>query len=290
MDIERISEQLVEPIGSAATTVAQPTLEALKEAKENAEGSAEVQLKAILQAIEVSGEENIPICQDTGVPHFYIHVGEKFPAINELGKLKPTITKAVRKATEETPLRPNTVHPVTHENTGDNIGKNVPNLNWKIVDGDELTIKYQPKGGGSDNMAQLTMMTPGRGLKGFKEVVLERIASMAGKPCPPTILGVGMGGGSNIAMNLAKEATLRPVGKRHEEKQIAELEEELKKKANQLGVGPIGIGGETTVLDVKIEYAHRHPGSFPIGIVPQCWCNRRSIVKVNPEGEIEVVE
>ena len=138
-------------------------------------------------------------------------------------------------------------------------------------------------------MSKLEMMTPGRGLKGVKEIVLDQIADMAGKPCPPTIVGIGLGGGADLAMELAKKALLRPVGKRHAEKKIAELEKELLEKANELGVGPMGVGGKTTVLDVKIEYAHRHPASFPVAVLPQCWANRQSLIKVNSKGEVEVV-
>ena len=138
-------------------------------------------------------------------------------------------------------------------------------------------------------MAQLTMMTPGRGIEGVKELVLERVATMEGKPCPPTILGIGIGGGANIAMNLAKDALLRPVGERHAEADIADLELELLDLTNELEVGPMGVGGQPSVLDVKIEYAHRHPGSFPVGIIPQCWCNRRATVTIGPDGDMEVL-
>ncbi|MEF8798451.1 MAG: fumarate hydratase, partial [Candidatus Bipolaricaulota bacterium] len=139
------------------------------------------------------------------------------------------------------------------------------------------------------NMSQLTMMTPGRGIKGVKEIVLERIASMEGKPCPPTVVGVGLGGSASIAMNLAKKSLLRPVGENHEEPEFADLEEELKLRANNLKVGPMGVGGKTTVLDVKIEYDYRHPASFPVGITPQCWANRRTSFKITPEGEVKEV-
>ena len=135
-------------------------------------------------------------------------------------------------------------------------------------------------------MSQLTMMTPGKGIKGVKEIILKRIASMEGKPCPPTVVGVGLGGSASIAMSLAKKSLLKPVGERHEDPEISDLEEELKERANNLGVGPMGVGGKTTVLDVKIEYDHRHPASYPVGITPQCWANRRNSFRITPEGEI----
>lgn len=288
MDRKLLRDQLVDPLRKAVTTLPEPTMDALREARDTEEGGGKVQLEAMLEAIETGEKESIPICQDTGTPTYYLSVGSSFPAIDELGKIKSALGEAVKKATEEVPLRPNTVHPVTHENPGNNTGINIPYIDWSVTEGDSLKLTYLPKGGGCTNMSQLNMMTPGRGIKGVKELVLERIASMEGKPCPPTVVGVGLGGSASICMNLAKKALLRPVGENHEEEEIKELEEELKEKANQLGVGPMGVGGKNTVLDVKIEYDYRHPASFPVGIAPQCWANRRVTVSVNPDGSVEV--
>ncbi len=138
-------------------------------------------------------------------------------------------------------------------------------------------------------MSRMIMMTPGKGLRGVKELVLERIASMEGKPCPPTVVGVGIGGSDSMCMELAKKALMRPVGVCHTDPQIAALEKELKEKANQLGVGPMGVGGLTTVLDVKIEVEYRHPASFPVGIAIQCWANRQISLRVQPDGSVEVL-
>jgi len=239
-----------------------------------------------LENVDVGKNEKRPICQDTGTQTFFVEVGEDF---KELGLLKQAINGSVKKATERIPLRPNAIDPISDENSGDNTGRFIPSIHWDIVEGDQAIIHIIPKGGGSENMSKLEMMTPGRGLKGVKEIVLDQIADMAGKPCPPTTVGVGLGGGADLAMELAKKALLRPVGERHSEKRIAELEEELLEKANELGVGPMGVGGKTTVLDVKIEYAHRHPASFPVAVLPQCWANRQAKLKVTPEGDVEVL-
>lgn len=289
MDLESIESNLVKAIGKSVTTLPRQTLNALKQAMEEEEGSAKVQLEAMLEAVEIGERDGVPICQDTGIPTFFIKIGRSFPDMSEIGMLEKTLINAIEKATEEVPLRPNTVHPITGKNPGNNIGEHVPYVDWSFQEGDNIEIYYLPKGGGSENMCQLTMMTPGRGLKGVKEIVLERIATMEGKPCPPTVIGVGLGGGSNIAMNLAKEAILRPVGERHDEEEISNLESELKERANKLGVGPMGVGGKTTVLDVHLEYAHRHPASFPVGIVVQCWANRRAFVNIDSKGSVEVV-
>lgn len=287
MNQDELEDELVEAIRLAVTRVTPETEEALREAKEREKKEApKVQLEAILENIDVGKDESRPICQDTGTPTFFVEVGAD---LEYTSALKETITDAVRRATEEVPLRPNAIDPIDDQNSGDNTGRSVPAIHWDIVDGDEVTIHAMPKGGGSENMSKLIMMTPGRGLKGVKEEVLDHVAEMAGKPCPPTILAIGLGGGADLAMELAKKALMRPVGERHLEQKIAELEEELYEKINELGVGPMGVGGKTTVLDVKIEYAHRHPASFPVAIVPQCWANRQTIVKVDSDGNPELV-
>lgn len=290
MNPDRLARDLVDPIKTAVTTLPEPTLAALKAAREKEEEGARVQLDAILEAVEIGQREEIPICQDTGTPTFYVQLGSDYPAIDQLSDIKKAIRQGVQLATEEVPIRPNTVHPISGENPGDNTGRSIPWINWDITDGSDLNVTYLPKGGGSTNMSQLTMMTPGKGLKGVKELVLKRIASMEGKPCPPTVVGIGLGGSASIAMSLAKKSLLRPVGEHHEDPEIADLEEELMERANNLGVGPMGVGGETTVLDVKIEYDYRHPASYPVGIAPQCWANRRTSFQITPEGDIVEVE
>lgn len=290
MNPDRLARDLVDPIKTAVTTLPEPTLAALKAAREKEEEGAKVQLDAILEAVEIGQREEIPICQDTGTPTFYVQLGSDYPAIDQLSDIKKAIRQGVQLATEEVPIRPNTVHPISGKNPGDNTGRSIPWINWDITDGSDLNVTYLPKGGGSTNMSQLTMMTPGKGLKGVKELVLKRIASMEGKPCPPTVVGIGLGGSASIAMSLAKKSLLRPVGEHHEDPEIADLEEELMERANNLGIGPMGVGGETTVLDVKIEYDYRHPASYPVGITPQCWANRRTSFRITPEGNIVEVE
>ena len=288
MSQNSLENELVEAIRRAVTSVT-PETEAKLRAAVGIESSdaPKVQLNAILENINVGTRESRPICQDTGTPTFFIQAGSDFPM---LGQLCGVITKAVRRATKEIPLRPNAVDPITHENSNDNTGRYVPVIHWDITDGSEATIHVIPKGGGSENMSKLVMMTPGRGLKGVKEIVLEHVAAMEGKACPPTIIGIGLGGGSDLALELAKKALLRPVGERHPGRQVAAIEEELLEKINRLGVGPMGVGGATTVMDVKIEYAHRHPASFPVGIVPQCWANRQTTVHIDADGTVEVTQ
>jgi fumarate hydratase subunit alpha len=290
MDLKTFEQDLERIIKKVATSVHPDTLKALEIARNLETGPARSQLETMLRAIKIGTTRGIPVCQDTGTLTFFVEVGTNFPDFDFLGKFREVIMEVARRATKEIPLRPNTVDPLTHKNPGDNTGRNVPVIEWELNSGDEMKIGVLLKGGGSENMSHLEMMDPGKGLKGIKEIVLDWIAKMEGKPCPPTIVGVGLGGSSNLALTLAKKAILRSTGERHPDRIVAEMEKELLSKANKLGVGPMGVGGKTTVLDVKIEYAARHPASFPVGIVPQCWCDRKVWVRVNPGGRVEVIK
>lgn len=290
MDLDRLARELVEPIKKSVTSLPEKTLQKLREAKETEQGGGKVQLKAMLEAVEVGQKEEVPICQDTGTPTFFIQLGTSFPAIEDMSGLQEALKEAVRKATQQVPIRPNTVDPFRDTNPGDNTGKSIPYIDWTITAGDQLKMTYLPKGGGCTNMSTLVMMNPGRGLEGVREIVLKHIASMEGKPCPPTVVGVGLGGSAVMALEMAKKSLLRPVGNRHPEDEVSRFEQRLYEEANDLGVGPMGVGGKTTVLDVHTEYDHRHPASFPVGITPQCWANRRISVSVTPEGSVEVIK
>ncbi len=285
MNGEELIRYLVDAIRIAETILPQDVVAALKKARSIEEGAGLVQLEAILKNVDAARDGSIPMCQDTGIQTFLVRVGAGFPG---LSSLKSTITEAVRRATTEVPLRPNTVHPFTGKNPGDNVGYHVPYISWELVDGNECVIDLLPKGGGSENCGSLGMLSPGVGVKGIKRFVVEHIARCAGKPCPPGIVGIGIGGGADLSLKLAKLSLLRPVGSRHQEQNIALLEESLRDLINQSGIGPMGMGGKTTCLDVHIEYAHRHPASLPVGIVYQCWADRRARVTIDENGKIEV--
>jgi len=280
-------DEIVEAIRRAETQLSEDTVKALKDAYERETNDmAKTQLKAIIENFTVAHTESLPMCQDTGLQTFFIEVGYDFPMMKDL---RGAIVEAVRRATKEVPLRPNAVHPFLHKNSGDNTGRYVPYLHWELKEGDDATIHVIPKGGGSENMSGLYMLPPGVGIKGIKKTVIEHIFRSGGKPCPPTIIGVGIGGGADLALTLAKKAAiLRPIGSRHEESFVAELEDELYEMANKLGIGPMGMGGDTTVLDVHVDYAHRHPATLPLGIVTQCWANRRRKVHIDSSGKVEV--
>lgn len=282
---EKMVEKLAEALARAATVLPEDVISALERARDREEGPARVQLEAILKNVAIAREGRVPICQDTGTPTFFVRFGTGFPYLAELAAAIP---EAVRRATREVPLRPNTVHPLTGENPGDNTGRHIPHVTWLPVPGDGAEIYLLPKGGGSENCCALKMLTPGLGSKGVKQAVVEHVVACAGKPCPPTIVGVGIGGGADLSLKLGKLALLRPVGERHPEPEVAALEEELEELINASGIGPMGLGGKTTVLAVHVEYAHRHPASLPLGIVVQCWADRRAQVSISPSGEIAV--
>ncbi len=245
-------------------------------------------MKAILRNIDVACEKGLPLCQDTGIHIFFVKGNLKL--IESFAEFEEAIRNGVRKATEEVPLRPNAVHPITRKNPGNNIGVRMPYINYVPTDDPWLEITAFPKGAGSENMSFMKMLTPSQGLKGIKEFVLDAAIKSGGKPCTPTVIGVGIGGTSDIAMHIAKEALLRPIGERHPEKEIAELEDELLRAINETGIGPMGLGGKTTVLDVHVEYAYCHTASLPVAVNTQCWTGRRASAKIYEDGRVEETE
>ena len=285
MDFEDIENGIVELIRKAETELPKDVVNSLKKAYEIEEGVAKTQIEAILTNIDLAKKSKRPMCQDTGIQTFFVTVGKDFPHIE---KLKEIILNGVKKATKEIPLRPNTVDTLTNENHKDNTGLQIPYITWEFSEGNDVKITALPKGGGSENMSKLGMLKPGVGIEGVKDFVVEEMIKAAGNPCPPTVVGIGIGGGADLSLKLGKKALLRPVGERHKDKTIAKIEEELIKRINASGIGPMGLGGKTTVLDVHIEKAHRHPASLPVGIAVQCWADRRAHMIIHSDGHWEV--
>jgi fumarate hydratase subunit alpha len=282
-----VKEAVVDALRIASTILPEDVVDALKaaRARETSDLGA-AQLDAILENVGIAREGSIPMCQDTGLQTFFVEAGAKSPF---LGEVRDWLEAAVVDATAAIPLRPNTVDPFTGANPGDNTGRFMPYINWEIVEGDKIGITVLPKGGGSENMSTVKMLPPGVGLKGIQKAVVEHIVSCQGKPCPPTVVGVGIGGGADIALKLGKRAVLRPIGSTHPNPKVAAFERELLELINMSGVGPMGVGGETTSLAVHVEYANRHPASLPLGILVQCWADRRAHVVVRADGTAEVI-
>ncbi|MEW6069484.1 MAG: fumarate hydratase [Candidatus Thermoplasmatota archaeon] len=242
---------------------------------------AKMQLKAILDNIKLAEDANLPMCQDTGVIIFYV--------TNPVPNIQKPLVEGVREATKLIPLRPNAVHPITRKNPGDNIGERMPYINYSFSNDDFMEITAFPKGAGSENMSTSTMLTPAQGIKGVKEFVLNAVIKAGSQPCPPTIIGVGIGGSADIATKIAKEALLRPINQRHKDKEIAQLENELFEAINLLGIGPMGLGGKTTCLGVNIEYAYCHTASLPVAVNIQCWAARKASARIYRDGVVKYV-
>ncbi len=235
------------------------------------------QLGAIMENAKKAEFLGRPMCQDTGLPIFY--VSGKFDS-----SVKGEIERAVKRATAELPLRPNLVDPITRENTGDNTGFSSPFIHFDPTEDDFLQISVLPKGAGSENMTRLAMLNPADGIEGIKRFVIDSVLDAGGRPCPPSIVGIGIGGTSDVCVSMAKEALLLPLSARNPDKSIAALEDELFMKLNESGLGPMGLGGQTTVLGVRIKKAGCHTASLPVAVNIGCWATRRATVRIYNDG------
>jgi len=286
LDIGSVVENVaVELLRQAVTKLPRDVKEALQRAHREEESDVgKTQLEAILNNVELAEKTGTPMCQDTGVIIFYVKAGAQAKGLD---KIEEALINATKRATKEVPLRPNSVGILTRKNTGDNTGRYIPYINWKIVPGDNIELTAFPKGGGSENVCALGMIRPGEGLNGLKKFVIDTVLNAGAKPCPPNILGVGVGGGADIAMKIAKAALSRPIDKPNPDPELAKLERELYEAANMTGIGPMGLGGKFTVLGVNVDHANRHPASYPVAVAVQCWAARRASARIHPDGTVE---
>ena len=240
---------------------------------------AKLNINAILKNIEVAEEKGIPMCQDTGLPVVFIKLGNV-----EVENLKHGVEEGIKKATKEIPIRPNIVDPLSRKNTNNNVGDYIPPIDIELIDEDYLEITILPKGFGSENNNAMKMALPAEGIEGIKQFVVESVLKAKGKPCPPTVIGVGIGGTSDLCLKLGKKALLGKVGQRNPDPEIAKLEDEILTEINNSGIGPMGLGGKITVLDVKILKAHTHTAGLPIGVCIQCWADRHATTRIYDEN------
>jgi tartrate/fumarate subfamily iron-sulfur-dependent hydro-lyase alpha chain len=244
-------------------------------------------LTTMLRAMEVSDRKQTLVCQDTGIPIFWITIGRGI-TIDGAAMIE-ALRRGVERATREIPLRSSIVSPIRRENRQTSSGDGVPVFHVEFSNKiDYIDIVMMPKGSGSESMSFLKMLLPADGLVGIKKFVLETCVGAGGRPCPPTIVGVGIGGSSDVCVMLAKKATLRPVGERHADPEIAALEVELRDAMNSTGIGPMGLGGDTTVLDVHIETAWTHITLNPVAVNMQCWRGERRRARVHPDGRVDI--
>jgi fumarate hydratase subunit alpha len=222
----------------------------------------------ILKNVKLAQELGVPLCQDTGVPVVYLTLP---PGITLTEELYEAVAEGCRRATLEVPLRPNVVDPLTRHNTGDNTGIGMPAIH--VRPGEKFTVTVLPKGAGAENSSRIAMLLPSHvyGIEGF---VVETMLYAEGKPCPPVFLGVGIGGTFDLAASLAKEALLLPVDT------MTEFEQKICDSVNKLGIGPMGQGGDTTALAVKVKTAGCHTASLPVAVNVQCWANRHATREV----------
>ena len=243
-------------------------------------------LQTILKNVQVADSEKNLVCQDTGIAVYTCRVGEHFPL--HPATIYAALKTGTERATIEHPLRSNAVHTITRENTGPNTGYRLPIVHWEFIAGwAGLDVKCVPKGSGSENMSFLKMCVPADGVKGIKQFVLESIVGAGGKPCPPGIVGVGIGGSADYAMYLAKEAITRPIGTRNSDPIVAQLEDELFALLNETGIGPMGLGGDVTVLQCHIEHADTHMTLNPVAVNYQCWAARRASAHITAAGDVD---
>lgn len=270
----------------AATKLPTEVKETLVDSEEKTVGIlGRSQLQAINENVRIAELSSKPMCQDTGLVSFFVKIGDKFPLRSEV---KTALIKATEKATSDVPLRPNAVD-MFKGNTKNNVGLRgyVPWFYFDLVEGDSLEIIALPKGGGSSNVGKMKMISPGKGIKGVKEFVVEALAAAGPLACPPYTVGIGVGGGEDMCMNLAKKALLRPLFVYHKDETIANLEKELLQILNRLEIGAMGLGEGPSILDVHMEFAARHPASLPVGVVISCWALRHAGATVDKEGNVE---
>ncbi len=263
----KVVSTTVELLRKAETKLDEDVISAIRTAYENEDNEiARINLKNILKNLEIAERKNVPMCQDTGLPVFFVEIGRK---VNLSFDLSNAIKEGVKIATEEIPLRPSTVHPLTRENSGDNTGIHMPVIDFEIVEGDSLKLTVIPKGAGSENVSILKMLLPEEVSK-IPGIITEAVENAGGKPCPPVFVGVGIGSTFDGAAKLAKKALLRNVNG------MNEFERKILERINSLNIGPMGLGGKTTALAVLVEIAHCHTASLPLAVNIQCWANRRA--------------
>lgn len=242
---------------------------ALKDACENESGAAKFALSTLLENSRIAVEENMPVCQDTGLAVVMLEIGQQ--VFLEGKPLGQAVNEGVRRAYRDGYFRKSVCDPITRENTGDNTPAV---LHTEIVDGDKIAITFLPKGFGSENMSKMYMLKPSQGVDGIIEAIIETVRCAGSRPCPPVYVGVGIGGSFDSCAYLAKRALTREVGAHNPRKEIAAIEKRALDGINKLEIGCQGFGGNTTALGVSCEYAPTHIAGLPVAVNIQCHCVR----------------
>lgn len=271
---ETIVEAVAQGVIEAARTLPEGVIAALEAARKNDPSPlAQKTLSLLLENASLAQREGLPLCQDTGIVVAWVELGEEV----RVKDLYEAINEGVARGYEEGFLRKSVADPLSRQNTGTNTPAVV---HLTLAPGDKLKIHLMPKGCGSENMSRLAMLPPAAGLSGVKKFVLETVAQAGPNPCPPVTVGVGIGGTFEKAALLAKKALFRPLSSPHPEPRIAALEEELLQEINRLGIGPLGFGGRTTALSVKVETFPTHIASLPVAVNLQCHAARTKTIEL----------
>lgn len=287
--MQDLTKHILELVRLAATDLPTDVEAGLRNAvgREAPGSAARGALETILKNVEVARQDSTPICQDTGTPIFYVY----YPVGWSTRKLTEQIRTAVAEATALAYLRPNSVNAITGKNTGNNLGDDhFPSVHFEEIEGEELTVELMLKGGGCENVgAQYSLpnseLGAGRDLAGVRKVVLDAVYKAQGKGCAPGILGVAVGGDRGSSYYGSKEVLYRKLDDTNPDPELSALEDRLTVEANQLGIGPMGFGGQTTVLGAKIKGLHRLPASYFVSVSYMCWAFRRRRMTVQ-DGQV----
>ncbi len=272
--VEEIRDNVAQICVDAAYNLSEDVLSAFDRAVETeTEPAAKEIIELLKQNAQIAREDHIPICQDTGIAIFFVEIGQDLRIKN--GFIVDAINEGVRKGYREGYLRKSVVDPITRKNTGDN----TPAIIYtELVPGDKLKISFMPKGAGSENMSAIRMLRPTEGVQGIKQFVLECVRRAGANPCPPVVIGVGIGGDFEKAALISKKALLRPIGNPNPKLELASLEMELLKAVNKTGIGPEGLGGKVTALAVHVESFPCHIASLPVAVNINCHAARHKTI------------
>jgi fumarate hydratase subunit alpha len=272
--VETIVDHVAQICIDAAYNLSEDVLTAFDRAIETETASAAKEIIGLLKEnARIAREERIPVCQDTGIAIFFVEIGQDLRIKN--GFIADAVNEGVRKGYREGRLRNSVVDPLTRKNTGDN---SPAIIYTELVPGDKLKISFMPKGAGSENMSVIRMLRPTEGVEGIRRFVLECVQKAGANPCPPVVVGVGIGGDFEKAALIAKKALLRPVGSPNARLELAALEELLLKAVNKTGIGPEGLGGRVTAMAVHVESFPCHIASLPVAVNINCHAARHKTI------------
>lgn len=271
IDTEVIVKSIKDMVGEACFTLADGVMDALKAAeKGEAVSASSFALGAIIENARIASENHIPVCQDTGMAVIFAKIGVD---VHFNGDFNEAVNEGVRQGYKENNCRSSVLDPLTRKNTSDNTPAII---HVTLCPGDKVELTFLPKGFGSENMSKLYMLTPAAGKEGVMDKIVEAVTSAGANPCPPIIVGVGIGGTADYAMQIAKEALLRECGTPSQRQDVAEMEQAVLKRINESGIGVQGFGGVNTALEVRIETYPTHIAALPVGVAIQCNAHRKA--------------